>query len=409
MNGLKEIVLVSHWFGHSPHCLECVLPFFLERGWQVYHLTDKPDAAGKYFSECGLPGHEKIRHLGMIEVQPRNPTRRRDAQLCRVEAHWEGVRLALEGLFNELGRKVGIFHTWVDLYSHEYLSPEVIQRSLPAPWVGLYVHPAELRIQKTWKRRTYENARDLLKMGRIFPSRLKAFNVPNARKIYFLDEDMPEKAKHLGKVRREAFPEWGERDGQPVPELAGFSPKPGQKIICLCGFLEKRKGLLTLLEAVPQLGGAWFFLFAGPIGYDSFPEEKRGELQDFVKNPPKNTLFINRMLSNREVNKVVSVSDLVYLAYEDFFHSSNIQIKAAHYKKPLIAGPRHLIAERTRRFGMGWCLPEILTTAVQELLGKIGVREIQEVRRIAKFDEFLSEHSEEVLEKRLEEISKLVV
>lgn len=381
------------------------MPYFLERGWQVYHLTDKPDAAAKYFSESGLPGHKKIRHLGMVEVQPKKPTRCMDSQLCRVQAHWEGVRLALEGLFAELGRKVGIFHTWVDLYSHGYLSQRVIERSLPAPWCGLYVHPAELRIQKTWKRRAYENAMDLLKTGRMFPSRLNAFNVRNASKIYFLDEAMPEKAKLLGKVRRGAFPEWGEKGCEEIPELSSFSPKSGQKIICLCGFLEKRKGLLTLLQAVPQLGEAWFFLFAGPIGYNSIAEDKRGDLMKLEQNPPRNVLFINRKLSNGEVNKVVSISDIVYLAYEDFFHSSNIQIKAAHYKKPMIAGPRHLIAERTRRFGMGWCLPEISTAAVESLLGKIGPKEIDEVIDNAKFQDFLSEHSPEILEKKLEEIA----
>jgi phosphoribosylformylglycinamidine (FGAM) synthase PurS component len=58
---------------------------------------------------------------------------------------------------------------------------------------------------------------------------------------------------------------------------------------------------------------------------------------------------------------------------------------------------------------MGWCLPEISPAAVQELLGKIGVREIREVRHTAKFEEFLSEHSPEVLERKLDEITEILL
>lgn len=413
MSAGKEIVLISHWFGHSPHCLECVLPFFLERGWQVYHLTDKPDAAAKYFSECGLPDHEKIRHLGMGEVQPRKPTRRSDAQLCRVEAHWEGVRLALEKLYSELGRKVGIFHTWVDLYSHGYLSPRVIQKSLPAPWVGLYVHPAELRIQKTWKRRALENAMDLLKTGRIFPSRLKAFNVPNARKIYFLDEAMPKKAERYfeSKIDLGFFPESTLPLDVPesfrFPEVQEFCRR-GRPILGVLGFLSKRKGLLTISRVAKMGAGDWSFLVAGKVDWDDFTPEEKDEIQDFIENPPSNSLFIPRSLSELEFNFALNSSSVLYIAYENFFHSSGIQLKAACLKKTMIAGPRHLIAERTRRFGMGWCLQEISTIAVRNLLGQIGKCEIQQVVHGAKFDAFLAEHSPEVLERKLVEIAQRV-
>ena len=92
-----------------------------------------------------------------------------------------------------------------------------------------------------------------------------------------------------------------------------------------------------------------------------------------------NALFIPRHLGDQEFEKIIKVSDCFYVAYEDFFHSSNVQIKAAHFKKPMISGPRHLIADRTRRFGMGWCLPEITEQAVTDLLNQIDKKEIQRV------------------------------
>ena len=385
------------------------MPFFLDRGYTIYHLTDKPEAAAAYFSESGLLGHEKIRHLEMVKVEAEKPHWRQDEQLCRVEAHWQGVRLALERLYGELGRNVGIFHTWVDLYSHEYMDRRVIEAAMPAPWCGLYVHPAELRIQKTWKRRVYDNAMDFIrKKGRIFPSRLRAFDVPNARKIYFLDEEMPAQTKFRNSILKGAFPEWGDVSSEKIPEIENLLKKPNQKIICLCGFLDKRKGLLTLLNSVLQLSQDWVFLFAGPIGYDSFSAEQKKEVFEWEQNPPTNVFFINRLLSNQEINQAVIFSDIVYLAYENFFHSSNVQVKAAHFKKPIISGPRHLIANRTQRFAMGWCLPEITEEAVADLLNQIDKKEIQRVVDNARFEEFCNEHSPERLNECLEEISLLV-
>ena len=90
-----------------------------------------------------------MRQIPMLPVEPEIPRWGKDVPLCRVEAYWKGVQLALEKLYVELGRKVGIFHTLVDLYSHEYLDRRVIEEAMPAPWCGLYVHPAELHIYKT--------------------------------------------------------------------------------------------------------------------------------------------------------------------------------------------------------------------------------------------------------------------
>ena len=121
-----------------------------------------------------------------------------------------------------------------------------------------------------------------------------------------------------------------------------------------------------------------------------------------------NALFIPRHLGDQEFEKIIKVSDCFYVAYEDFFHSSNVQIKAAHFKKPMISGPRHLIADRTRRFGMGWCLPEISEQSVADLLNQIDKKEIQRVIDSARFEEFCQEHSPERLNECLEEICRLV-
>ena len=219
---------------------------------------------------------------------------------------------------------------------------------------------------------------------------------------------MPAQTKFRNSILKGSFPEWGDVSSEKIPEIENLLKKPNQKIICLCGFLDKRKGLLTLLNSVLQLSQDWVFLFAGPIGYDSFLVEQKKEVFEWEQYPPGNVFFINRLLSNQEINQVVIFSDIVYLAYENFFHSSNVQVKAAHFKKPIISGPRHLIANRTQRFAMGWCLPEITEQAVADLLNQIDKKEIQRVANSAQFEEFCQEHSPRRLNECLEEIRQLV-
>jgi hypothetical protein len=149
-------------------------------------------------------------------------------------------------------------------------------------------------------------------------------------------------------------------------------------------------------------------LIAGEISWNDFCDKEKTEIQDFVLNQTSNALFIPRHLSDQEFEKIIEVSDCAYVAYEDFFHSSNLQLQAAILKKPMISGPRHLIADRTRRFGMGWCLPEINEQAVADLLNQIDKKEIQRVTDSARFEEFCQEHSPERLNECLEEISQLV-
>jgi glycosyltransferase involved in cell wall biosynthesis len=166
--------------------------------------------------------------------------------------------------------------------------------------------------------------------------------------------------------------------------------------------------LLTLLKAARNVSKDWLFILAGPIKYDDLSDTEREFVSQFKTNNPSNILFIDRLLSDSEINLIISMSDVAYIAYENFFHSSNVQLKSAFFKKPIIAGPKHLIAERTRKFGLGWCLPEISVAALTDLLNQIDENEIKRVIDNALFEEFCEEHSPERLTKCLEEISELV-
>jgi hypothetical protein len=149
----------------------------------------------------------------------------------------------------------------------------------------------------------------------------------------------------------------------------------------------------------------WFFIFAGPIEWESFSETEVSMIKRAQAQSGSCFAFMDWQLHDSEINAVVSCSDIVYIAYENFFHSSNVQVKAAYFEKPMIAGPQHLIAERTRSFGMGWCLPKISSQDVALLLSRIGSEEIQSIKKNAQFQKFVDLHSPERLDQALDEIA----
>jgi len=407
-----EIVLISHWFGHTPFFMACIVPIFLEKGCTVYHLTDKPEEADLFFQESLGRQESRLHHLRIEEVKESHTEGIKDLRLAEVIRHWRGVGLSLRALFARLGREVGIFHTWVDLFSHPLLRREVIEDGMPAPWTGLYVHPAQFRITKSRKRQLLETFQALIKHGRWRPSTIKAFDSRFARKIYFYDElilssvrssfrkttrlgAFPDRVKQVASISRDALPG--------LKEFRARNPL----ILSLSGFLSRRKGLLTLIRLAARHQGPWAFLFAGGVEWDSFSEDESREIKTFIEHPPSNTLFLGRKMVDAEFKCVLECSDLVYVAYENFFHSSNVQIFAALLGKPILAGPRHLISERTRNYDLGWCLPELTGDAVESLLKGLDSESLIRKKREARFQEFTEQHSELVLTQRIDEILNL--
>jgi len=407
-----EIVLISHWFGHTPFFMACVVPIFLEKGCTVYHLTDKPEEADLFFQESLGCQESRLHHLGIEEVDESHTEGIKEQRLAEVIRHWKGVGLSLRALFARLGREVGIFHTWVDLFSHPLLRREVIEDGMPAPWTGLYVHPAQFRITKSRKRQLLETFQGLIKHGRWRPRTIKAFNSRFARKIYFYDELIinPVRSSFRKTTRLGAFPDPVKQvdsiNRDSLPELKEFRAC-NPLILSLSGFLSRRKGLLTLIRLASRHQGPWAFLFAGGVEWDSFSEAETREIKQFMEHPPKNTLFLGRKLDDAEFKSVFENSDLVYVAYENFFHSSNVQILAALLGKPILAGPRHLISERTRNYDLGWCLPELTGEAVESLLKTLDAESLILKKRSARFQEFTEQHSELVLKQRIDEILNL--
>ena len=125
----------------------------------------------------------------------------------------------------------------------------------------------------------------------------------------------------------------------------------GRKIVSCVGAIERRKGVLELIKIFGQQKDV-LFIIAGKLRENSFSE---AELREYIsiKQNCKNGLFIEKFLSNEEINSIYNSSSIVWAAYVDFPHSSGVLTKAAISHKPVIVNSGFLMEERVREFNTG--------------------------------------------------------
>jgi hypothetical protein len=128
----------------------------------------------------------------------------------------------------------------------------------------------------------------------------------------------------------------------------------GRTIISLLGSLDKRKGVLTLLEiARSSLSENWFFLFSGTFHEGKFSSHELQAIRESILQPPENCFFhLQYIPGDPQFNALVAISDIVFAVY-NYPHSSNILTKAAVFEKPVIVQDYSCMSERVRQFHLG--------------------------------------------------------
>jgi hypothetical protein len=126
-------------------------------------------------------------------------------------------------------------------------------------------------------------------------------------------------------------------------------------IVSLLGHLTHRKGVSELCK-IAQLPEAedMFFVFAGKLESLQLDPKIRLYLAEVEKGAHKNAFgYFQRIRDEAEFNSLVSISDIIYARYIDFYASSNILTKAARFKKPVFVSAQGCMADRVIRYGTG--------------------------------------------------------
>ena len=263
-----------------------------------------------------------------------------------------------------------VFFPWVDDFrfrkDHPLLDRYFVKWVgwfFPYKWTGLYLHPVHLRVPDSIHNRFHGYDID------------DVFKIKNCTSVSVLDEGVREKLEekiHKPVIR---FPDFAEASldySSPFTDRL-LKAANGRKIILLIGALHNRKGLATLLKTADQSREKnWLFAFAGELFRNDFTAEELELIDKQVENPAENIfLYPNRIKDEGEFNSIINASHVIYAAYLDFPHTSNMLNKASIFKKPLVVARGFYMDETVKQLKIGEVIDESNPDDAKKAIEKI--------------------------------------
>lgn len=220
----------------------------------------------------------------------------------------------------------------------------------PHKWSGLYLHPVHLRVLDSIHNRFHGYDID------------DVFKGKNCTSVCILDEGVGEKLEekiHKPVIR---LPDFADDSVDHASALTDKLLKAarGRKIILLIGALHNRKGLGTLLKTAElSVQKNWMFAFVGELFRNDFTAEELKLIDQHIEHPGENIFFYpNRIKNEGEFNSVINASRVIYAAYTDFPHTSNMLNKASIFKKPLVVARGFYMEETVKQLKIGEVIDE---------------------------------------------------
>jgi len=195
--------------------------------------------------------------------------------------------------------------------------------------------------------------------------------------LFFLDERMLETAKRrFPGAPFSLLPDASEGDYLRDPKEARqrLGLPEGRHIYLFFGGPYKRKGLSVAAEAWRgwRKDGRPFLLCAGRL-----PEDKTMRVRLSALERAGDAKVLDRHMHQEEMEWCFASSDAVLLPYRKHLGSSGVLVQAAMAGRPVIASDEGLIAERVRRFEMGWLFQSGDASSLRSLLGRLESGELK--------------------------------
>jgi glycosyltransferase involved in cell wall biosynthesis len=290
-----------------------------------------------------------------------------------VKSYWKISASILEKTNINITKDL-VFFTSLDEYLSSYITIYEIDKIFKYNWSGLYLKPRYLRIKQNYSlvRKGIFNLNYLLKS-----KNCKGFSV--------LDESIIERLFYITKNKNIQFlpdiisddePNIVFQEYQQIEKLAN-----GRIIILLIGAIDKRKGLINLIELSNILNKSkYYFVIAGEIYLDTFTPKEELSLKNLM-NQNDNLYFYNKQIPNEAIfNAFIKLCDILYASYIDFPYSSNMIGKAAYFKKPIIVSNNYLMSDIVLKYNLGLSIKQNnindLKIAIEKLTSNYAYNEI---------------------------------
>lgn len=381
--------------GHFATQMQMFLSVLLQEGHRIIVLCPAPDQVLGWVEES-MPAFRHLVYTTFFSLD-------RDTLAAQIKRG--SFRHYITGLLRTAESSTGwqvdiVFITWLDILLDGIGRAWWFRNNLSYPWTGLYFLPTYLRIR----------AVGIKGLARWF-SVQTAVNSPFCRSLAVLDEGVqPALAASAHGKPVLVFPDATD-ERLPEADLASIQEirlrAAGRPIVGLLGVLERRKSLLTFLRAMAGTDpGACFYLVAGYLPWEAYSAAEQQELKDLMALDGGNGHFELRFIEDPvEFNAYVKVCDFLFMAYEDFYHSSGILSKAAAFEKPVIVSVGFCMDERVQRYRMGLSIPCGDAAQARAAILRLADEEFRtEIKRQGGFQNYHEFHNQEQMKKALLEM-----
>ncbi|PZO39607.1 MAG: hypothetical protein DCF19_13565 [Pseudanabaena frigida] len=390
---IKTVVLVDpRWQGHHLTYINLFTQILLQQNYQVVILCPKPDEVYQLIQKA-LPdkvSQLKVDLLKEAKIPPLKIVGM--GALYPTLSRWYLTAIAIDKVKKKFDLCPDlIFFSWLDGYLYLgnsawlcLLIYKLVDLFFAYQWVGLLFHVRS----ETNHLNSSSNQSDPYKILRS----------PKCQAIAILDELSTDRIEKLGK-KVVIFPDIA--DDAPADSTYSVVQKirekaNGRQVIGLLGYLEKRKGVISLIEIAKQsTQKPWFFLFAGVLSKNTFSLTESETIIKFAESNPSNCFFwFERIPQESQFNALVKKCDVLYAVYEKFSSSSNILTKAALFEKLVLVSSGYCMESRIKEFNLGMSVDEDdLTNQINALEILLDKEEFYQKIGEPKFKEYRELHS----------------
>ena len=355
---MKTVVLLENHHGsHHTAYLRIFSQALLELGCRVIIFAPKPQEIKTWLSH-NCSAYTQFSHVFLMNVEGGTYLQafRKILPISfNIYERWLYAARIIRKVSAEFGTPPDlVFFNSLDSYFSRYINSHFVDFFFPYKWSGISMQAG------------FENITPKKLAFTPISKYLNHWEVARSHRcigIGVLDESSIQELQKRIKKNVVLFPDITE-ETMPDPNYALVqtikSRAAGRKIVGLIGSLQKRKGLLTLLEVAKEcLDQDFFFVFVGKIESSSFTHEELSCLLYLAQLQPDNCLIhFERIPDEPQFNSLINVSDILFAAYINFPNSSNILTKAAVFEKPVVVSDGFCMGERVEKYNLGAVVPE---------------------------------------------------
>ncbi|CAA6696230.1 MULTISPECIES: glycosyltransferase [unclassified Lentimonas] len=346
---MKTIILAdTAHSGHRRVWLAAFADTLIQLGHQVVVLVPDPEPVRATLpSEVLESGHITFKHWELPDLPQRN--RAYLSNLITMLHRWRSLSLEVKAAPVKPDL---VILPYLDAFVSKGLFSQLLNRVFSFPWYGIFFQPQWTRIN-TVKRSKRPS----------FLFETVAVQSKHCQGIGILDEGVLHLVEQKHGRSVDSFPDFI------YPPIEVHSSELGQrvkdnanrrKVISFVGTIQSRKGFESFLRLMDTADPSkYYFLIAGKFTPNCFPTTVIERWETLKEAPPENvTVFNGSIEDDQDYYDLFRQSDVIWGAYEDWPHSSNVLTLSAAFNTPLLVSDHYLMAERVLQFKLGTVLPD---------------------------------------------------